>query len=352
MIVWMVVWRATGEARSYVKSTLLKNPLGGGMLRSLARNLVRYSAASLAVAALAPLLAVTLAPHALAQSGADSASETDAEAQPEATTAAGADVSSPALTLARRLLGPWGDAGGGLVEITPQELPQDLPNELPLPEELSVVGSLANYGPEGDLLHAQVVLNSPHSPNETQRILETAFSNAGWTATPQGAPTGFMPLNAHVAALYCGPENLSFIHMNAFGAGGITDVRLEVNTETMYSPCDDGAFFAEETPHIPLPTLNAPEGSQITLHGGNYLEEQASSSAVLRTDLPGDELLRHFEAQLEQAGWSRADVEDPGQSVWTRTHEGRDWRGVLSITNLGAPDPQYYAAFVVVETTN
>ena len=255
--------------------------------------------------------------------------------------------SDSALTLARRLLAPWGDNGGITVELTPRELPTGLPSELPLPAELTLVGSMANYGPDGELLHGQVVLDSRLPAAETQRLLQESFANRGWKVQPQPGPAGFVPQNTHVAALYCGPEGLSFIHMNSFGSPeSHTDVRLEVNTQTMYSPCGDGSARSEEPQPSPLPTLSAPAATEVTLHGGNFVGDQASSSAVLETEIPADELLRHFETQLEEAGWQR--LEGQGQSGWTRLQSDRTWHGVLEISEIGEGTGRFYAAFVIV----
>ncbi|HEX7005022.1 MAG TPA: hypothetical protein VF168_12625 [Trueperaceae bacterium] len=258
------------------------------------------------------------------------------------------DDEDAALALARRLLGPWGDGGGLRVELTPRGLPEGIPVELPLPDELDLLGSLANYGADGELVHTQIVLDSPLPPDDTLALLEQSFNRAGWSVQQQGQPVGFTPVNAHVSALYCAPEDLAFIHMNSFGtAEGFTDVRLELNTQVVYSPCS-GEQRIDQPLDIPLPKLAAPPGSEITLHGGTYLEEQASSSAVVFTDMSADELQRHFEEQLERAGWLRAPGGQSGASVWTRLEEERRWRAVLSVIDLGGARPQFYAAFVMV----
>ena len=254
-----------------------------------------------------------------------------------------------ALALANRLLGPWGDAGGMRVELTPLRLPPGLPVELPLPPEFELLGSLANYGADGELMHTQIVLDSPVDPNATLDLLERSFTAGGWSVQEQGGPSGFTPLNAHVAAIFCAPENRAFIHLNAFGTPrDVTDVRLELNTQTIYSPCSGEPRMIDQPLDVPLPALAAPRGSEITLHGGTYLEEQASSSAVIFTDMAGDELLRHFEAQLEAAGWTRALGDRPGESVWTLERAEERWRGVLSIVDLGGTRPQFYASFAMV----
>ena len=255
-----------------------------------------------------------------------------------------------ALRLASRLLGPWGDPAGFRIELSPLQLPDDLPVELPLPEGFELLGSLANYDAGDALMHAQIVLDSPVAADETRLLLEEAFSAAGWSVQDQAGPMGFTPVNAHVAALYCAPADAAFIHMNSFGTPAeITDVRLEINTQSAYSPCTDNrTAFEHQPPQVPLPALAAPEGSEITLHGGTYLEDQASSSAVIFTDLPADELLRHFEAQLEHSGWSRAQEAQPWQSIWTLVREERRWRGTLALIDLGGARPQYYASFALV----
>ena len=257
--------------------------------------------------------------------------------------------------LAQRLLSPWGDPAGMRVELLPAVLPQDLPFELPLPEGTRVVGSVARRSAAGELLSVQVVADHDQATEETLAALDATFEEQGWIGRPEGKPTGFVPPQANLAAMYCQPEGNAFIYVNAFFVPEApTDIRIDINLEGMYHPCGESGSHHQEPPQAPLPTLTAPEGSELIVHGGQFLPDQASSSALITSTLGLQELANYYEQQLVKADWQILDehrTDFMSYSTWTRTDDqAQVWSAVLSVSELAAAD-QVFASLVITTDT-
>lgn len=255
--------------------------------------------------------------------------------------------------LALRLLGPWGEPGRMSVELEPGGLPDDLPFDVPLPEGAQLLGSVVRRGVAQELLNVQTVLDAQMPTQEVMASFQASLTEAGWSGRAEPQPTGFLPVQANLSAMYCSPGDEAFMYVSAlFVAGRPTDVRLDINLEANYSPCPDIAM-APPDPHFseaPMPTLTAPADSEVVVHGGMMMSDQASSSAVITSGQSQGTLMAHYEAQLEEAGWQRSDGSQDAaadSSHWTLGDEQDGvWAGVLTITEVA--ENQHFTSIVLL----
>jgi hypothetical protein len=258
--------------------------------------------------------------------------------------------------LALRLLGPWGDPGRMTTALHPGRLPQELPFELPLADEMEILGSLVRRGEDEELLNVQVVLDAATTTEEAMAALQSRLQGAGWTGRREPQPGGFVPVQPSLSGVFCAPEDAAFMYVNSFFvASGPTDVRLDINLEAGYTPCPGIAEmpFDPYTDQAPLPTLSAPEESELFVYGFSMEREAAASSARVLAGLSGEALLHHYETQLEAARWERLEGEAIGPVSYSRfgyeDEEGGSWLAVLTVTMVAKGEHLANIAVVLAE---
>lgn len=273
------------------------------------------------------------------------------------TQAAAQTVEADLEQLALRLLSSGDDPNEVGLSLLPGLLPSGLPLELPLPEEATVIGSLLRHNTEGRILEARVVLDSALSTRDIIAFYEEALLAEGWTGRETTPPQGFVPRQADRSARFCASERGPFLQVDtSFARGQPTDVELTLTLANAQRDCAAVAatLIRPLLTLAPLPLLNAPAGSDITAHGVSQFADQASSSALLVTDQSLNELLSHYEAQLEEDGWRRVDgaiTKLGAQSRWTASGGSEtDWTALFSIADPADPEGRYFVSLLVLAT--
>ena len=252
--------------------------------------------------------------------------------------------------LALRLLSErYAGEGAEVPELYVGELPEGMSFEITMPEGVSLVGSLARHSwPRGQ--EVVVVLDSNSAAEEAREAFQAALAEAGWEKRQnEWREGGFERSIPGDPELYCKGERgpALFLTTNEVPLGGEdspTDVRLRVFAgEGRNSPCFRRGRHGPFQEEVIIPALKPPPGARELQGGGGggYRGlEGASSNTTLRTNLGVQQLMQHYAAQLEEAGWTRedgtADDEDENCSYeyYSFTDEGEDWKALFSILRL------------------
>jgi hypothetical protein len=261
--------------------------------------------------------------------------------------------------LAERLVGTWGAPGEMRVALHVGELPEDAMVDVPLPEEFALVGSLVRY--ERDAMVAlQVVLDGPAATAEAFTALRAAFASGGWTvfSDEDTHGGGFVPTMPTLFGRACAPPTESGVRAVAFVnvsplEGAASDVRIDVTPEAWEGACAP-AHAPDVDRFAPLPSLAAPAGGRITAPIVSHDLADATALAVLRGGGELQEIVEHYEAELETAGWSAlpgAAVSEFGtRSPWSLVDRtGRPWIGVLVVDRPTRTGPVLLSFAVVAE---
>jgi hypothetical protein len=216
-------------------------------------------------------------------------------------------------------------------------LPSALPVEIPLPDGSRVVGSVerARHG-------ITTVLDCTQSPAEILDFYKQRLTAAGWTIleTPhmQG---GFQHMFFANHATYCYSARGPALNVQANAVpNGLSDVRLDLQTDPRFSPCGRQHRMATRGLESPIPALSPPEHSRQLAAGGGGGGTSWRSDATLQTNLDLAALASHYGSQLESAGWTSTGMGRDGPLAWStwtfRDDENEPWRSLLFI--LKRPD--------------
>ncbi len=238
-------------------------------------------------------------------------------------------------------------------------LPPNLPIELPLPEDSRIVGSVVS---RATVIYLDVDLPT----NAVLDFYRERMMAAGWSE-PQipgmrhgGFVPAFFPLAHRV--LLCKGEQGPSLTVIAYGAPGKpTDVRVELNTyeeNPEQSPCAQQRRMRERMgPQIwdIFPPLVPPSGAQQQPQGGGGGGDRWYTSAALQTDLALGDIRVHYEAQLQDAKWTRTASGESGPAAWSTwtfaDEEAETWRALFFI--LREPEePNAYHLFLQAKSAN
>ena len=218
-------------------------------------------------------------------------------------------------------------------------LPDTLPVDIPIPNGAAVLGSLAR-SPQ----HTSIVLDVPLAPERVLDFYRERMEAAGWSeqepfVNPSG---GFAYVGRAQPTVFCRSPRGPALSVQANTAPtGLTDVRVDLNTDARNSPC------AQRRRHGGMqeifPTLTPPSGARQIAGGGGGGSDQAYTSANLEAELDLAAVADHYTRQLIDAGWTRDDAQGNGPVVWSawtfRDEDSQGWRGLLFILREpGAPD--------------
>jgi hypothetical protein len=217
------------------------------------------------------------------------------------------------------------------------ELPDDLPVDIPLPEGSRVVASVQDLSP-----FKQIILDAPQTPEEITAFYAKALSEAGWQAAPQAASGGGFTGPADMGERYCLREDEAYLEvLSQERPGGASDVRLQLSDPAEFNVCQERGAESMDAGMSLIPPLKAPRGARMTGGGGGSSagggsgNESAYSSTDMETNLTAKDLLAHYNAQLEQAGWKLVDQglsDVVGWSAWKLVDkEGGEWGGTLLV---------------------
>lgn len=263
--------------------------------------------------------------------------------------------------------------------LLPGQLPDQLPVDIPVPDGSRILGSLIR-SPES----INMLLDTHLSPEQVLTFYRERMQVAGWQTNDMDRPrrggfissgsrsrggteTFYQSLNDpaltvndqesssawrdHSNRIRSGPA----LTVNAFvGKGNVTDVRLNLQ---LNSPLPPGPLpYMRSRPARStfglLPALEAPEGTQLTGHGGGGGQDNAYANAILETNIDLSTLAAHYKSELEQAGCVLTDEGQDGPlawNTWTLKDEEK-WNGFFIILNI--LDQEYYLTMRMKTNSN
>ena len=212
------------------------------------------------------------------------------------------------------------------------KLPDDLPVKIPVPEGARVVASVRQPQP-----YTQIILDVDKAPEEITAFYAKALSENGWQPAPQVSSGGGFVGPADVGERYCLKGGEAYLEiMSLAKSEGPTDVRLNLTSPVDSHMCQEGGQESMDQGMSLIPPLKAPRGAQMTGGGGGSSGDgSAYSSTDMESSLTAEELLAHYNAQLEAAGWEFVDQglsDVVGWSAWKLTDkDGKEWGGTLMV---------------------
>ncbi|NJN56711.1 MAG: hypothetical protein HC879_04045 [Leptolyngbyaceae cyanobacterium SL_5_9] len=249
------------------------------------------------------------------------------------------------------------------VQILVGQLPESLPDDLPLPEEAQIIGSIVKTGSiAGGTDSTEILLRVNQSPEETYSLYQQQLLDEGWQV--EEAPEidgGFLARDAvnspqvsssrNSFGSFCSPSQTAHLYIDTAQSQTNSSAILKLTLNSVYSEtqplfpfeCSLGIEYA------PLPALTLPANAKFISGGSSsFSNDEASSDAVIETDLDAESLINHYANQLQQAGWTQVETSEVGLSRWSfQDEEGRDWQSLLIIAEIpGIPDQ--YASYVRV----
>lgn len=261
--------------------------------------------------------------------------------------------------LASRLLsGHYMEEGAEVPQLYVGELPEGMTFEIPMPEAVSLVGSLERQSRRRGQ-EIEVVLDSALDPGEAREAFGSALEEAGWEKRENAWREGGFEIGPFVIPdLFCKGERGPALHLTTNEVtlneeGFLTDVRLRVSVEEgRNSPCFQRGRRAPFEEEIIIPALKPPPGAREIFgsgRGGYRDPEGEASSVALRTELGIGRLTEHYTAQLEEAGWTPAGGEetDGGDGNCSYRYysftneEGEGWKAVFSALRLAGEERSY-----------
>jgi hypothetical protein len=232
-------------------------------------------------------------------------------------------------------------------------LPEDLPFELTLPDNIRVIGSIDR----GDMGAIEIILDSKQSPEAAVQFFSDRLSGDDWRVIDP-FPGGGFTTGASDTAFYCSTTSDLMINVSAFEYDAGTDIRVYVTPGGSYA-CDEAANpGGSQEPFELLPQLHTPAGVELLQGGssgggGGPGFQTFSTQAYLQSDLPLDEIVTAYNAQLEAVGWHLVGQESADKlawSGWTIEAENRVWGGTLTFTASPTAPNQYIATLSILET--
>ncbi len=238
-------------------------------------------------------------------------------------------------------------------------MPPNLPVELPLPEGSRIVGAVVG---RATVIYLDVDLPAKAALDfYRERMMAAGWSEPQMPGMRHGGfvPSFFPP--AH-RALLCKSEQGPGMTVIAYGAPGkTTDVRVELDTYAEHpeqSPCAQQRRMREHMGHQMwdiFPPLVPPSGAQQQPQGGGGGGDHWYTSAALQSDQALGDIWVHYDAQLQDAKWTRTTSGESGPvawSTWTFTDdEAESWRALFFI--LQEPDePNAYHLFLRAKSAN
>ncbi len=218
------------------------------------------------------------------------------------------------------------------------ELPTDLPAEIPVPEGMVLLGGLRRVSPWRGDTDAQVILEAEAEPGGVYAAFREHLAGSEWgEKRPFLAERGgFVHTDSRMRPLtFClsprGPA--LFVSAHRRRGARTTEVRLRLEGSRRDSPCAEDFDRYEYHERSILPALFPPEGVAQIGGGGGGGSDSEENRAHLRTGMSPAEIVEHYSAQLEEAGWSRAGGGEEGPTAWSgwtfEDEAGEGWVGTF-----------------------
>jgi hypothetical protein len=260
----------------------------------------------------------------------------------------GGDEESLREFVQRWLTPAYPGAPGGETQVWMGAFPEELPVDLPLPDGARIVASVQE--PEA---YTQVILDADMTSSEVTDYYSRTLSAAGWQPAPQEQQGGGFVGAEDSRLRYClGGEKAYLEVWSLETPGSPTDVRLNLYPPANASLCRDGAQGSTDAGMRLIPSLVAPPGTRITGgSSGSSGDGSANVSTDFESSLTVEELLAHYNTQLEEARWQMVDqgaAQVVAWSTWELTDEnGAEWGGTLFVLKGHLTETRRFAMFSV-----
>jgi hypothetical protein len=237
------------------------------------------------------------------------------------------------------------------------ELPPDFP--VKLPEGSRIVGATAS-APSLSLNnayrtyrvhdHTRVLLDSvlsvPEFIEQMQSGLDDSWENSDWPHMMQHQ--GFLPAEAQDSLNLSSPALNKSLNVQAFNIGGVTQVTLDLNSQSDEDRERMQMHFKQRPQRIAV-QVRVPVQATVQHNGGGQSGNHWSSEAVIGSELNATELLNFFGEQLNANGWQ---LLTRGQTSTLEAASWTDIRGQFVLISLSRSGPSYQAGMTTVQNQN
>jgi hypothetical protein len=218
--------------------------------------------------------------------------------------------------------------------------------DVPVPPDLEFVGS-QTVGEQVTAAYA--------SGDDIQGLLASAveeLQSAGWERAGfgRGDDSGFRTMNDDHSALLCRESAPGAVSVSTMKRAGRTYLLVSLHGTTV---CD---IVKGDWPRHSisledyLPVLDVPPGADVHRRGRGGGGDEYSSDAILSTPTKRDALLRHFDDQLRQQGWTRDSAWSGAATagtLWTKSdRDGKPLFGTFRLAQAGSE--LFHARFTVI----
>lgn len=261
------------------------------------------------------------------------------------------------------------------VKIWLGQLPDELPIEIPLLDHALVIASRQQKH------NSAILLQIPQSALWVQTVYSNRLRAIGWLQCYSDAeaidfnlftstrPPASLPKRL---TFFYHPLSLTLVIETRSMQENLTQVRLSLDRSINDSLDSAGQQEWAHSPFnlLPLPQLMPPPDSEIPPsmanlpssrsianrgRGGGGSNIDWYSKSNLQTSLSGSALMAHYDAQLEQVGWTRQAGEAPDRSLWSvwtlRDRQNQLLQLLLSFVADG-DFPDHYAASLCLLNLN
>jgi hypothetical protein len=210
------------------------------------------------------------------------------------------------------------------------------------------VVALAVTEPDG---RSTTILSMNETPDSAFSVVRAQIERAGWRPAPrpEWQGQGFIPTSrARMREGYYCSDSAGVQISAAPSSNTGSIVRLTAHRSIRNTLCDpeQQQRFSRGMREIEprLPTLTPPQGAHVKGSGSSGGGDSREANAEIESPLSPAEMVSHFAAQLQQAGWtlgSRASEGDVSVQTARRTDErGRQLYGLLLDARFGPRDHQ------------
>lgn len=229
-----------------------------------------------------------------------------------------------------------------------RRLPDEMLEEIPVPEGLTLVGSMVRSGWRGGL-ETEMVLDAAVSAESVREAYRQRMTAAGWFERERPGPRGGFGSGPRRGRLVlCKSERGPSLMVTADDRQGEpTAVRLTLDTDRRNSPCVPHRHYGPDFDRDVIPELEPPPGARYVERGwgSSQGEDIQESRATIEAATGLEGVAVHYAGQLEAGGWTHTGggIDGPlASSAWELTEgEGQKWMGVF--TALEVPEtPRRY----------
>ena len=203
-------------------------------------------------------------------------------------------------------------------------LPDEMPVSLPMPEDARILGSVVK-GEQG----VDVVLDVNQTPEQVLDFYRENMADDNWSEIGGFEPAGGFAPDVDRITLCRGAWNPS-VTISAYEVeDGLTDVRLNVDTNPNWSPCRQSKIL--ENWMKPLPKLETTPDAEHLRDCFSGSGSTVTSTATLETDMNSTALEEYYADQLKEANWTYIESGQCGPAAWSTwkvmDEDGLKWNG-------------------------